>query len=174
MSCLQHQHSGVRRHDSRTTRPRRRSGDTGATKSKMPVCAEVPSTMTLEDIAASLPNGFHDALLRTLTVDYVSRRATLNLRVWVGDVDARREADREAYRAVTLTISGLLWWIVESPQNVTGATGEELWIDAGPLSSLQTKPDVPSVSDDAFAWWIFVRQWNAFMYIAGSDASLDS
>ena len=128
--------------------------------------------MTLEDVERALPNGFHDAFLQTLTVDYVARRATLSLRVWIGDADAPTGADQEAYRQVVLTISGLLWWIVEPPAITTGHAAEELWIDAGPLSSLKTQPAVPVVSDDAFAWWIFVRQWNAFMYFAATDASI--
>lgn len=52
--------------------------------------------MTLEDIAAELPNGFHDAFLRRLTLDYADRRATLALNVWVGDVAAMTAAEREA------------------------------------------------------------------------------
>ena len=90
----------------------------------------------------------------------------------IGDVDAATHADRDAYRPVVVTLSGLLWWIAEPPANATGVSGDELSIDAGPLDSLRKRPAVPVVSDDAFAWWIFVRQWNAFMYFAATDASL--
>jgi hypothetical protein len=130
--------------------------------------------MTLQEIAAALPNGFHDAFLRTVTLDYISRRATLNLRLWTGDAHACVPADREVYRTVALTISGLLWWIVEAPRNIDGATGDGLWIDAGPLSNLNPTPAVPAIADDAFAWWIFVRQWNSFIYFAGTSASVNS
>jgi len=95
----------------------------------------------------------------------------LNLRAWVGDLDAPKEADREAYQPITVIISGLLWCIVESPDAATTATDGELWIDAGPVASLKEKPAIPTVPDGAFAWWIVVRQWNAFIYIAGMDAS---
>ena len=57
---------------------------------------------------------------------------------------------------------------------MTSTTGNELWIDAGPLHSLKNQPALPAVSDGAFVWWIFVRQWNAFMYIAATDASVAS
>jgi hypothetical protein len=63
----------------------------------------------LEGVAGEWPNGLHDAFLRTLTIDYASRRATLSLQVWVGDPNADAEVEREAYRPLTLTISGLLW-----------------------------------------------------------------
>src|SRR2546422_11230596 len=72
------------------------------------------STMsTLESIAAELPNGFHDSSLRRVVVDYVDRRATLALNVWVGDLKAATDAEREAYRSIDVTISGLLWCIIE-------------------------------------------------------------
>ena len=129
--------------------------------------------MSLESIAAELPNGFHDAFLRRLVLDYVGRRATLALNVWVGNIDAATDAEREAYRPVNVAISGLLWCIIEAPKTTGYGSGiaDGLWIDAGPVSSLKNKPAIPTVPDEAFAWWIFVREWNAFIYIAGTDAS---
>ena len=129
--------------------------------------------MTLEDIAAELPNGFHDAFLRLLAVDYVDRRATLGLNVWVGNLDAATDAEREVYRPVTVIISGLLWCIIEAPETTDYPGVDGLWIDSGPVSSLKNTPAIPTVPDDVFAWWIFVREWNAFIYIAGTDASFD-
>ena len=130
--------------------------------------------MTLDDIAAELPNSFHDAFLRRFTIDYADRRATLALNVWLGDVAATTDAEREAYRPVTVTISGLVRCIIESPREKGQGDADGLWIDAGPVSSLKIKPAIPAVPDGAFAWWIFRRQWNSFIYIAGTDASLDS
>jgi len=127
---------------------------------------------SLESIAAELPNGFHDAFLRRLVVDYVERRATLALNVWVGELEAATDAEREKYRPINVTISGLLWCIIEAPRTTDYGSADGLWIDAGPVSSLKNKPAIPKVPDDAFAWWIFVREWNAFIYVAGADASL--
>ena len=84
--------------------------------------------------AAQLPAVLHDAALRTLTIDYTSHRATFGLDLCVGDPRANTDAEREAYRPVTLTISGLLWCVIECPES--GANmGEGLWIDAGPLTA---------------------------------------
>jgi hypothetical protein len=60
----------------------------------------------LETIAATLPNGFHDAFLRRLVLDFAEQRATLTLNVWVGDLHAKTDAEREAYRPVTVNILG--------------------------------------------------------------------
>ncbi len=128
----------------------------------------------LEGVAGEWPNGLHDAFLRTLTIEYESRRATLVLQVWVGDPDADTEVEREAYRPLTLTISGLLWCIIESHESLGETANKGLWIDAGRLSDLENKPAVPAVPTDAVAWWIFVREWNAFIYLAGRAASAES
>jgi len=93
----------------------------------------------------------------------------------VTDLHAKTETERETYRPATLSIDGLWWCITEAPQSgKLRDDGKGLWIDAGPVSSLKEPPRIPVVSDNAFAWWIFVRQWNAFIYLAGTNASLSS
>ncbi len=130
---------------------------------------------SLAAIAAELPNGFHDAFLRRLSLDFSERRATLTLDVWVGDLHAKTETEREAYRPITVNIHGLLWCITEAPESMNlRDDGKGLWIDAGPVSSLKEPRRIPAVPDDAFAWWVFVREWNAFIYIAGTDAALSN
>jgi hypothetical protein len=128
--------------------------------------------VTLDTIAAQLPNGFHHALLRRIAVDYVDRRATLALNVCVGDPEGETDGQREAYRPAIVTVSGLLWCIIEAPE-ANGETSDGLWIDAGPMSTLKRKAPIPPPADEGFAWWFFVLQWNAFIYIAGTDASLE-
>ena len=129
--------------------------------------------MTLDEIAAQLPDVLHDAGLRTLTIDYAANTAMFGVRVCVGDPNASTEAEREAHRSLTLTISGLLWCVLESPGNGYAASPEELWIDAGSLDSLTNRPLLPAVPEGAFAWWIFVKQWNAFIYVAGRSVSIE-
>jgi len=98
--------------------------------------------VTLDTIAAQLPNGFHDALLRCIAVDYVDRRATLALNVCVGDPDGETDAQREAYRPAIVIISGLFWCIVEAPET-NDELSDGLWIDAGPMSTLKRKAPIP-------------------------------
>jgi hypothetical protein len=128
--------------------------------------------MTLDEMTARLPSVLHDGGLRTLAIDYTLQQATFGLNICVGDPEATTEAEREAYQAVTLTISGLLWCVIECPENADSAAGDELWIDAGLIDSLKERPMVPAVPDRAFAWWIFGRPWNAFIYVAGRTASI--
>jgi hypothetical protein len=69
---------------------------------------------TLLEIEQSLPNGLHDAEVRKITVDHEHRRATIDLAVWVGDMDDPPER-REAYKEGQLEISGLLFLAIEPP-----------------------------------------------------------
>jgi hypothetical protein len=42
--------------------------------------------MTIEDLAAELSNGFHDARVHAISVDYDARIAEFTVDVWVGEM----------------------------------------------------------------------------------------
>ncbi len=73
--------------------------------------------MTLEELENSLPNGLHDAEVRKITLDYEHRQLTVDLAVWVGNMDEHRDL-REAYKAAQVQISGLLFAVMEAPDRV--------------------------------------------------------
>jgi hypothetical protein len=54
--------------------------------------------MTIAELESSLNLSFHDALLHSLTIDFVARRAELILDVCVGNPDAACSAERERRR----------------------------------------------------------------------------
>jgi hypothetical protein len=66
--------------------------------------------VTLSELAASLPNGLHDANLGTVSLDFLTREARLELDIWIGD-----EAEMEAYRRAEIKLSGLHYWVSEPP-----------------------------------------------------------
>jgi hypothetical protein len=70
--------------------------------------------MTLLEIEQLLPNGLHDAEVRKITIDYERRKVTVDLAVWVGEMDDPPER-REAYKEGQLEISGLLFFAIEPP-----------------------------------------------------------
>jgi hypothetical protein len=126
--------------------------------------------MTLDELNASLPNGLHDARLGKLAIDFTERTVSLDLNVWVGD-----EEERETYRPAELILSGLLFWVSEPPDpSYPYALPRPLSIDAGPFTDTQPKnqPALPPVPPGAFANWLYVRDWNAFVYVAARNASL--
>jgi len=131
--------------------------------------------MTLDEIAATLPNGFHDAELQTVAIDYPTSEARLILDLWIGDMGGT-EAERESYRLAEVTLSGLAFWISEPPDarypySDIGAHR----IDIGSVDTLKSKrpAELPPAPIGTFTNWIYVTDWNAFIYFAAKRASLE-
>jgi hypothetical protein len=131
--------------------------------------------MTLDEVANSLPNGFHDAEVRSFFVDYRAREAKFELDIWVGDLSSKDPVIREAYQSVELTLVGLVFHVVEPPDSrYPYRENDHLTIDIGEMHDLSKPPSMklPPVPDGAFATWMFVLQWNSFMYFAAREARL--
>jgi len=130
----------------------------------------------LVEIENSLPNGFHDAFLESVEVDYVSKRAQIKLRLCIGDPDASAENEREAYRGANLELLGLVYLVIEGPDSRSKyAETEGLWIDGGEVksdSAPATPVPIEQLPSGAFAYWFFVRDWNSFIHVAARDARL--
>ncbi|HEX5704806.1 MAG TPA: hypothetical protein VFX97_16525 [Pyrinomonadaceae bacterium] len=131
--------------------------------------------MTIEEVLESLPNGLHDAYLRSINIDYAERTAELQLDIWIGDMSLDEEA-REARRQVLLKLSGLCYFVVEAPDpKYTFHEAKPLWIDAGgesPATEGSTK--LPETPEGAFTFWMFVHDWNAFIHVAAMQAAVES
>jgi hypothetical protein len=131
-------------------------------------------TMTLDGLADSLPNGFHDAELHAVAIDYVKSEARLILDIWVAD-DVKNPDEIESYRLAEIILSDLVFWVSEAPDSRSpyGEAGP-LTIDIGPMANLETKEplQLPPLRSGAFANWIFVTDWNAFIYLAAQDSRL--
>ena len=131
--------------------------------------------MNLQSISDSLPNGFHDAHLRSVSIDYLKSEARMLLNIWVGDLESKEFGIREAERLAELTISDLVYWVMEAPgQDAVASPGKELWIDMGQLETMESQPKIalPPTPSDGFAHWIFVNEWNAFIYFCGKKAEI--
>jgi hypothetical protein len=129
--------------------------------------------MTLDDLEYSLPNGLHDAELRGISVDYQQRTMTIDLAVFVGELDAPPEK-REAYRDALVIISGLQFATVESPDSSypfsqPGASR----IDACDMSKNLEPSLLKTLPKGAFCRSFFVNEWNAFIHVAGLGAEIE-
>lgn len=133
--------------------------------------------MTFEELVDTLPNGLHDAQVSSISIDYLKREANFTLDVWIGDSSSRIEGVREAYRSGKLRLSGLLYCAIEPPDaNYPYAEAKKLWVDAGDMESAVITPSVKlpgPLPEGAFACWFVVQDWNSFIYIAATGASLE-
>lgn len=71
--------------------------------------------MTTAAITARLPNGFHDALLRELHLEFAGQEVRFEFDFWVGDLDAETEEAREAMRPGVLRLTGVTSVLIEPP-----------------------------------------------------------
>ena len=70
--------------------------------------------MTLEELDHSLPNGFHDAKMFSLSIDYAAGIAIFRLSLLVGWPDDP-PPERYAYQEATLTVRGLCFCSIDPP-----------------------------------------------------------
>jgi hypothetical protein len=70
--------------------------------------------MTLDELDHALPNGFHDADILSLELDYVAATAKLHLSLLVGWPEDP-DPERQAYQEAMLIIAGLCFCSIEPP-----------------------------------------------------------
>jgi hypothetical protein len=131
--------------------------------------------MTVHEIAASLSNGFHDAFLKRIGVDYIRQTACLHFEVCVGEPTGADQEAREAYRAGVLTLSGLLWCSVDAPDQehlIETANGHGIGLvpEANTLD-YGTWPKEPFPPGACLACFGFSQEWSSFISVAARDAT---
>jgi hypothetical protein len=121
---------------------------------------------TIEHLESILPNGFHDALLLRLSVDYRIGEAVMGIEVVVND-----ERTPE-YREGLLRMSGVHFLVVDAPgPNAILNSPRRSRIDAGSGHPSRSTIDLPSLPPGHFLHWFFVNDWNAFIRVAAKDAT---
>ncbi len=129
--------------------------------------------MTLDELAASLPNGLHDALLVAFTVSHERKTLSLDLQLWVGDPAAALPSEREARRPVRLEFTGLVLCVVDPPdERYPFDVAGPLMIDAGDGQPSTAPVPLPPVPPGAFLAWVFVNPWNSFIRVVARDVTL--
>ena len=99
--------------------------------------------MTLTNLINTLPNGFHDAIMKSVMLDYQKHEARIEFMIWVGDLEAKDEEIREAHEEADLILKGLSAWIIEPPDSYykPSENGNSM-IDMGSFDSLPDEPPI--------------------------------
>ena len=120
--------------------------------------------MNLFELAESLPNGLHDAELRSVSIDYLERTAILELEIWVDDKDIL-----EIYRPARITLTGLVYFAIEPPYH------SYPFRDAGALTIDLSRPEKPFVAgcESESAFRLFISDFNSFIYADAPEAELE-
>lgn len=127
--------------------------------------------MTFEELDALYPNGFDDAAINGLRVDYQNRTAELELNLRGNPPDSPNE---DEYRRAVLLLRGFYYFVIEPPD------ADHL---SYPVRSIQINgysEDAnrfplfehlrASLSAGAFCCRFYVHDWNSFIHVAASDA----
>jgi len=128
-------------------------------------------SLNIDELEAGLPNGLHDALLRTFSSDSAARRAEFILDVWVGDLHGDTMVERERRRPARLELLGLAYLVVDGRDpRYPGTESSPLQIDTCDADDdPERNRQVPR---DGFAGRFFVTEWNAFIHFAAVEAHL--
>ena len=130
--------------------------------------------MTFEELEDKLPNGFHDAELYDIQIDYVGGSMTLGMSFWVGSMGA---PNQEEYRPGELRITGLSFCVIDPPDptyqyvpngSALNVSGDRAKPDSFPELEKLSRTLPPGVACYRF----FVHEWNSFINIAAKDVQV--
>ena len=128
--------------------------------------------MTFQELAQSLPNGFHDAELHRLEIDYVQQVLRMELVVWIGRMSARET--RELYRPAEVVVEKVGFLAMESPdENSPWNEAGALTIDTGTVDPQECSFQLPPVPTGTSVTRVYVYDWNRDFYFAGANAQLE-
>jgi hypothetical protein len=129
-----------------------------------------------------LPNGLHDADLVRYSVDYETRTAEFVFDAWTGDMQAPAGKERERHERIILRVKGLYFIAIDPPDArpeyrdrkdcLPEVLGFSAW-NGKPHIAENIEALAASLPQGLFCESGFVRNWNAFMHIAGESAEIE-
>ena len=128
--------------------------------------------MTFQEVAALLPNGFHDAELLRFEMDYVHRKLQFDLLVWIGDMDDSQR--RELYRPARVTFDNVGFLVIEPPDNdYPWVVPGPVTIDAGEGQPSQSSSTLPTATPGNSTTWMYLKELNRFLLFSAASALLE-
>ena len=126
--------------------------------------------MTLEEIELGLPNGFRQARLRRMAVDYEGGTATLELLLWVGEADSERIEEGARWRPARIVLTDLVYAAMEPPAEGRRESAAPPRVESASLAlGARTLPATPP---GCFAHALVAADWHAPIFLSARDARL--
>jgi hypothetical protein len=127
--------------------------------------------MTFEELNEKLPNGFHDAEIRQISVDFVNCSIMLSMNLHVGLVG---DPDRERYRAGTVKIMSFYLFFIEPPDPHYHFVPDGSPINASGNSvkmgqNARVDHLLTVLPPNATPYLFFLDDWNSCLYLAGAS-----
>jgi hypothetical protein len=128
--------------------------------------------MTFDELDTRFANGFDDARITAVTVDYGARRTTFQLDLRGSSPDS---PDRDVYASAVLTAREIYYLSIEppAPDQIFAPGGDWIVVDGIPedphhfplFAHLQ-----PKLRPGAFCCRFCVHDWNSFIHVAAAEA----
>ena len=131
--------------------------------------------MTLDELEMTMPNGLHDAMVRSVLIDWPARQLTLEADILVG-LPEDGPADKSRLRSGRVVLDGLEFVSIEPPgpgslRDQSAHNSARLRIDTFTPGSMPAAAS--ELPHDCFVAGFFVSPWNARMLVAARDAKLE-
>jgi hypothetical protein len=129
--------------------------------------------MTFEEAEKTLPNGFHDAKIVRIVLDYASNALLMTLQILVGTPG---QSDQEQYGTAELRANGLHFCFIDppDPSYPFKPNGKPLGVSGAPES--RESPVIEGLSaklpEGASVYRFFADRWNSFIHVAASDIQI--
>jgi hypothetical protein len=125
-------------------------------------------TSIISEIARSLPNGFHDAELLNICIDYANQTAALSLNL---DVSNSEDESEELSRPARLVFSGVQFVVIDPPEGECDDAVSMIEMgDGQPQTAIRV---LPPLRAEASLCWLYMSGINNFIRIAAQGATLE-
>jgi hypothetical protein len=127
--------------------------------------------MTFEKLEMELPNGFHDAEILNISVDFLNRSIVIGMNL---HVSTPSDPDPERYRAGTLRVQSASLFFIEPPDPRYHFVPDGTPLDASG-SSVRAGQDsaidrlLAVLPPNSTPYLFFLDDWNSCLYLAGTS-----
>jgi hypothetical protein len=128
--------------------------------------------MTIDDISKTLPNGFHDADLLGVEIDFEHATAAMDFAVDTSNSDMESAV---VPRRGRLSLKGLHYFVVEPPneQFAYDQQAQNIGSDSSDFTELSGPQKFPVLPDGIFAHWFYSSTDNNFLFVAAANAEFE-
>jgi hypothetical protein len=124
---------------------------------------------TLRDLEFTLPNGFHDALVLGVSIDYVNRTASIDMMLDYSSSDY--SGRNSTYRRGRIELSDVESFALDRPERPWEPDGLMVCGDSSDQVRADPLAMVP-VDQRSLYYRFFVQPWNGFMHIVAGGARI--
>ena len=129
--------------------------------------------MTFEEAEETLPNGFHDAQVVRITLDYPAGTLLMTMQILVGTPG---QANEEEYGPAELRANGLYFCFIDPPDPTYPfkPNGKALGVcgDPEPRESPAIGDLLYKLPEGVSVYRFYADSWNSFIHVAAFDVQI--